>query len=524
MKKTSLFCSALLGFIIYEGSLSQIFAGKGSYRASGHADLGEVLKPSVWRQHQMDSERIQEELDRLAICYKEEQAAQNDTSGRVKDFREKQEHLHHLEASLSKLGPIYEKFSLNLQSPNAADIERIIKKQQDKLTEATRTIEALQGKGKALSKREADSLQIQIAQKARWEEEIEALKLTPTDYRVEIAELREAIATEESFLRSEGINVEKVGSAEHPNYLAQMGALLDIKIRSNINLNDHPEEEARLPEGRAISPEDLLAIITGFGVSDEAFKSIPNPAKVRKVLRSIEGFTPLEDDELKGDIVGRLAQTLEMSINNFRLRLEEDVTSFAELIQLMKGDFSSLSTLDEITTQEIEQYTHLLSSKLATDKRELLFSETEDKKGQKAFYQIVRGYLGLPDQASAEARALVLSKDWLPYAIPGTPIGMMHRLVGTLEDRSIYSWNQDDDLSLNTAVLKMKFHGLDEDVTGTFISAVRQILGRHLNLQILEKMQQSLFKLRPSLVPAEGAEAAEAAEEEEDDDEDNGAI
>ena len=85
MKKTSLFCSALLGFIIYEGSLSQTFAGKGSYRASGHEELGEVLKPSVWRQHQMDSERIQEELDRLAICYKEEQAAQNDTSGRVKD-------------------------------------------------------------------------------------------------------------------------------------------------------------------------------------------------------------------------------------------------------------------------------------------------------------------------------------------------------------------------------------------------------------------------------------------------------
>jgi len=521
MKKASLFCSALLGFIIYEGSLSQIFAGKGSYRASGHGDLGEVLKPSVWRQHQINSEGIQEELDRLVGLHKSEQAAQSDSSERVKDFHDKRDHLHHLEASLAKLGPIYEKFSLNFQSPNPSEIEQALTRQKGKLTVVEKKIQELEGKGRSLSTRDKDTLQTQRSLKTKLEEEIEALKLTPSQHRVEIAELKEEISTEEALLRAEGINVEKVGTAEHPNYIAQISVLLDMKIKSNVNLNDYPEGDVRLHEGRAISQEDLLGIMKGLGVHEDAFKSVSSLTKVRKILKSIEGFTPLEDEELTGDVIGRLAQTLEMSIGNFRLRLEEDVTSFADLIQLMQGDFSSLSTLDDVNAQEIEQYKLLLSSKLSEDKREFLFSETEDKQGQETFYKIVTNYLNLPDEGSAAAEHLVLSKDWLPYAIPGTPIGMMHRLFGTLEDRSIYSWNQDGVLSLNTTVSKMKFRGLDEDVTATFISAVHQILGRQLNLQVLEKMQESLFKLRPSLAQTEREEEEDEEEEEE---EDNGLI
>ncbi|MBS0185413.1 MAG: hypothetical protein JSS34_03550 [Proteobacteria bacterium] len=292
-------------------------------------------------------------------------------------------------------------------------------------------------------------------------------------------------------------------------FFNEVDALLKIKVSTNVSINAFcKKSRKKLPEDRAISQARVLSILSDLRIPQDIFESIYPQSLYRIILGAIEGLDPLEEDQ-KNDPLDATLQTVRMMIGNFRLKFQRDFTAFTLLISWLSKDLKELSDInDQLNPREQDLYKSLISPEFesAYMERENIFAPSASPtESQEAFLEIFKKNL------SSES-SLLHSTSWLPYAIPRTKAGMMHRIIGAFHQKTYHSWEEFQDTSdiIITLPPMPTFSGpkalTHVKAPELFLSLVHDILAHHVNLEILTHMEQSLSSL---LVEPEAPLAAE---------------
>ena len=508
----------MVGLIIYGGTFNQSnamgddaerapmyssgAASAGAARNEGSADhlpAYEQSNQQRWLAHRAHSENIQSEIDLLV----NQLATLNGTDGTTS-----------LETEISQLET------------------RIAQMKED--SKIVDSLYEKQGYHEDLSPSQKESLHQQVGtywkaivtdetngtpqSKANAEKNVKLLYLSPAGYAYRIADLTTDLRRLQENLRTNHSHHLSDTTTEH-SILNEIHRLVETKVILDINgFSGRDSGRERPFFGQA----DLFNImIEEFGIATETFNTLDGDLAYDHILVPIEGLSPVIWDKQipLGEFLKKLIdESVNPIIKNFKHRLREDSTSFAQLLEVIGGDLAlKLKKIKDYDAQDKEKYEALVNSSYLTRERSLSSSLSQESAAESsfpwvvrflqkqpaavssshAFFKILKQNLDLRDKPAMR----VTSPDWHKYAFPH-PSGEIYRFFGTIEGSDIHSWNREDQVALGSVISAMALNGnIPADLSDEFMTLVRQITGRHLNLKILErikiKFEEEIKKLEP---------------------------
>ncbi|HQS85042.1 MAG TPA: hypothetical protein PLY23_09160 [Alphaproteobacteria bacterium] len=495
MQKNSFFYCLFLGIILLQSSFSYAMTQYSQPPEEPSCSEETEKKRSFLDRHKRHAEEIQTQLYELRI--KRDSAAQSSAKSlpRYYEILSQIEHLENKEAKLKKL---YTALGLNYEAPDPTLVVSKQKELEGRREDLLRRVSTLMSHT-SLPLEARDLLNKHQNTLLNVNSILETLSRTPESYFLEIKELTARSKMLKLLLRAP------------ETYLKEIDLLLHIKVATNVSLNAHHKDpRKKLPQDSAISQERVLSLVqTALGIPPEIFESIYSQSLYRIILGAIEGLDPLDEDQ-KDDVIGTTLQTLKMMIKGFRVKFTRDLTGFSYLISRLSPDMRELSEInDRLNPSEQELYKSVISPEFE-ERPELtrIFSSSSPcKAGQEAFLAIIKegGYY-----ESVFSQPPVTT--WLPFAIPETQAGMMHRLIGAFHGKTYHSW--EDYIDPCDKILTLPpfpiFSGPEAlthlNASELFLSSVHTIIAHHLNLKILTHIEESISSLVvESEVPPDGA-------------------
>jgi hypothetical protein len=218
-----------------------------------------------------------------------------------------------------------------------------------------------------------------------------------------------------------------------------------------------------------IFPHDLpKALLKELGIALSQVNSLETERLFALFARTLE--LPCFVIQTGEDMEEAYARHLKVVAQNLRHRLNEDVFSF----QLG----CSIAQSGKVVLNFKEQDKQL--EKLATNAKDLKSSSEQTiAKDLEVFKNILSTY-GYQDQKQSSLSESVIRQ---------SPYGLLGLCIGALECQPITSWNEMGNTGL---ALRMKSAGNAQEFAACVVENVYSILGRHINKQALQRIEEAL--------------------------------